>query len=311
MPCDAELAARARLGDRDAFQRLCDRHRRQVLRIAAWEAEDADQAPDIAQDSFLAALTAISALRDPGRFAPWLAAIVRNQARMARRSARQRPACDPLPPDLPAGTADHWSALSSLDLARALGEAIGSLRPTHAAALRLHYWYGLKTSEIAARLGVAQGTVKRWLHEARRAIREEMIRMGAAPAGAQMSRLAAVVARSDDWDQVGPLAAALRRADCETAVNPDPIPQEVAIVILDYEVEGGKGVEWLVHLRQTRPGVPVLVLGPGRDRTVFACWAAGAAGYLTLPFKAEELALFAAKAIEAPSDLPSSAEGAA
>ena len=44
VPHDADLAARARLGDREAFQQLCDRHRRQVLQIAAFEANDAASA---------------------------------------------------------------------------------------------------------------------------------------------------------------------------------------------------------------------------------------------------------------------------
>jgi len=298
-PDDADLVRRARAGSRDAFEALCTRYRRQVLRIAYLESGSGEGTGDIAQNTFLAALTAIGALREPARFSGWLAGIVRNQARMWRRSSRARAEDHALPPDLPDPATAPWSQATALDVALALGEAISRLRPERAAALHLHYWQGYTTAETAALLGVAPGTIKRWLHESRQTIRQEMIRMGTAPLGAPRKGLAALIARDADWDQIAPITEALARADCETLVNPDPIPEDVAAVVLDYEVEGGKGVEWLVYLRQTRAGLPVVMLGPSAQRTMYACWAAGADVYLTVPFDVDELAAFVPRAIEA------------
>ena len=122
--------------------------------------------------------------------------------------------------------------------------------------------------------------------------------MGAAPVGAPRRNLAAVIARSEDWHHLPALKDALGRADCEAQVNPNSLPEDTALAVIDYEVEGGKGIEWLVFIHGTRPDVPVMLLGPADDRAMYAAWAGGAEVYLTVPFDVDELAGFARGAIQ-------------
>jgi len=52
--------------------------------------------------------------------------------------------------------------------------ALSRLRPRHRSAAYLVYWLDLPISEAAQILGVSPGTVKRYVHEVRERIREEL-----------------------------------------------------------------------------------------------------------------------------------------
>jgi len=289
---DVSLVSLARLGDIAAFGRLCERHRASLLRIAWLEAGRADEVHDIVQDSFAAALTAIGALREPEAVGRWLAGIVRNQARMRRRAASLHPEVA-LDEAFPSEVSSLWERRSLIELAHGLEQAITGLPGRRADAMRMHYWDGRGVSEIATCMQVAPGTVKRWLHESRCTMRQEMIRMGTAPEGIVRSRKAALFCRSVDWEHVSDVREAMGRADCDLLVNPDPIPEGLAFAVVDYEVEGGKGIEWLVYLLATQADRPVALLGPPTQRVMYAAWAGGAEVYLTVPFSVDELARFA------------------
>src|SRR5256712_8649188 len=99
---EAELATRARAGDRAAFGRLVERFAPQARRVARAVLQDPHDADDAAQDAFLAALVKLDQY-DPRRpFGPWLMRIVANAAthRRRRRAVRQT---EPLAPELAGG----------------------------------------------------------------------------------------------------------------------------------------------------------------------------------------------------------------
>src|SRR3989454_7550272 len=102
---EAELATRARAGDRAAFGTLVERFAPQARRVARAVLQNPDDADDAAQDAFLSALVKLEQY-DPRRpFGPWLMRIVANAAtdRRRRRAVRQ---AGPLAPEL-AGGASH------------------------------------------------------------------------------------------------------------------------------------------------------------------------------------------------------------
>src|SRR3989442_1458065 len=77
---EAELAARARAGDRAAFGTLVERFAAQARRVARAVLQNPDDADDAAQDAFLSALVKLDQY-DPRRpFGPWLMRIVGNAA---------------------------------------------------------------------------------------------------------------------------------------------------------------------------------------------------------------------------------------
>lgn len=101
---------------------------------------------------------------DAGRGAarPWLLAIVADRARRTR--TRRRPT-EPLLTE-PAAPAREGDA--------ALEAALRRLPRRQREAVALHYFVGLPVAECAAAMGIAEGTVKSTLHDARRRLREEL-----------------------------------------------------------------------------------------------------------------------------------------
>jgi hypothetical protein len=70
---DGDLARLARDGDPVAFRLLVERHQPMVRARARQLAPDPRDVDDIMQESFLQAFIRLDRLRDPDRFAGWLA----------------------------------------------------------------------------------------------------------------------------------------------------------------------------------------------------------------------------------------------
>ena len=88
-PPDADLVARARLGDRDAFGGLYDRYARLVRAVVYRVAGGTSSTSDLTQECFLRAYRHLARLRQPDRFGAWIVGIARQVAREHRRSLRR------------------------------------------------------------------------------------------------------------------------------------------------------------------------------------------------------------------------------
>ena len=84
---DGDLVRLARGGDPAAFRLLVERHQAMVRARARQLGPDPGDVDDIVQESFLQAFLALDRLRDPDRFAGWLAGIVFNVCRSLHRRA--------------------------------------------------------------------------------------------------------------------------------------------------------------------------------------------------------------------------------
>ncbi|MCQ6557169.1 sigma-70 family RNA polymerase sigma factor [Paenibacillus mendelii] len=82
---DIELAERAKLGDREAFNELLARQRSRAFSWAKSIVQDEHMAEDVVQEALLSAFLKLGTVADMRRFLPWLRAIVRNQALMKLR----------------------------------------------------------------------------------------------------------------------------------------------------------------------------------------------------------------------------------
>jgi RNA polymerase sigma-70 factor (ECF subfamily) len=174
------LVEQARAGDRVAFERLVEPWIEPAFRTAlAILGREAD-ARDATQDALLDAWRNIRSLRDPERFDAWLGRIHVNACRaVGRRRGRwsvREIAIDALPdpeglPGRSVPVDEEWASIDELE------RAFGRLSIADRTTLVLHYLEHRSVVEVAARLGVAEGTVKWRLHEARnalvRAIEEE------------------------------------------------------------------------------------------------------------------------------------------
>ena len=179
---DGSLVQRAALGDAAAFDALVGTRLERCYRLA-WSilANDADAA-DATQDAFILAWRQLPHLRDAAAFDGWLNRIVANAALMARRHNRRlrevhvESAEDEEDVHLVDVGRTGWSdagidAISDNDR---IQRAFARLRAKDRALLTLHHVEERPVADIALSLGIAEGTVKWRLHQARRALERAM-----------------------------------------------------------------------------------------------------------------------------------------
>jgi RNA polymerase sigma factor (sigma-70 family) len=169
----ADLATRARLGDRDAFEALVDRWIEPAFRTAMAILGNEADARDSTQDALLEAWRNIERLRDPDRFDAWLGRIHVNACRAIGRrrgQSRVREISVALLPDPEGPAADAIGVedeSASLDELERAFERLGIAERT---ILVLHHLEHRPVAEIASALGVPRGTVTSRLHAARAAL---------------------------------------------------------------------------------------------------------------------------------------------
>jgi RNA polymerase sigma-70 factor (ECF subfamily) len=172
---DAELIARTRAGDPDAFGALVSRYYDACWRFAYHMLGERADAEDVVQESFLRAYLAIGRYDERDQFRGWLFRILTNQCRNAltsrgRRTRRfiQDDAAldtaaappDVLSPDSAAvfGGSPFGVALGVEDVA--LSRALAQLDPSQREALLLKYAEGLEYTEMSAMTGVGESALK-------------------------------------------------------------------------------------------------------------------------------------------------------
>lgn len=169
---DAVFVARARAGDLEAFARLVDRHRGLVTRVAA-RLVGADDAEDVAQETFLRAFHRLDQFRGEAPFRAWILRIAHNVA----LNARGRPTAEPVD-DADDGIDDGDSvshrarrpaeALELGERRERLAAKLRLMQPSHRAVLVLRDLEGLTYEEIALTTDAPLGSVKGRLFRARR-----------------------------------------------------------------------------------------------------------------------------------------------
>jgi RNA polymerase sigma factor (sigma-70 family) len=82
---EADLVAKARMGDPEAFGELVRRSRAKAFGLAYSMTKDEYLAEDVVQEALIRAFLHLGKLIDPSRFKPWLYKIVRNEAYMKLR----------------------------------------------------------------------------------------------------------------------------------------------------------------------------------------------------------------------------------
>ena len=165
----------AQSGDLRAFDALVLRFRPAVRAVVRSLIDSEELCEDVGQAVFLAAYRHIRSLGRPDRFAPWLHAIARNEARRAHRAGKPTRTLDELDAlVVKASRAMSTAAWESVDASLNAGpvtEALAELDENHAVCARLVYIEGWSVAEAAEFLDLPLTTVKWRLHEARQALR--------------------------------------------------------------------------------------------------------------------------------------------
>ena len=172
----AVLVRRAQGGDREAFGELVEQFQRTVYAIALGRLGNASEALELTQEVFLHVMRRIGQLREPERFAGWLRQVTVRMA-INRATRRIAPACveTVVLEGACAERDDPLAELIARERAQRLWQALAALKPLDREALLAFYIHGESLVEIADRLDVPLGTVKRRLHTARKRLRAELV----------------------------------------------------------------------------------------------------------------------------------------
>jgi RNA polymerase sigma-70 factor (ECF subfamily) len=177
---DADLIARAAAGDHVAFHAIVERHRSMVYRVAYQFAGNHHDAEDIAQDVFIKVYRSLDRFRQDAQLTSWMYRIVMNACIDYRR--RHAPAsaapfgeeAEQKMLNTPEEAPDPEERAYAGELGDVLEAEIQRLPPGQRLVFIMRHHQGLKLGEIAAALGLAEGTVKRQLHAAVHRLRQAL-----------------------------------------------------------------------------------------------------------------------------------------
>jgi RNA polymerase sigma-70 factor (ECF subfamily) len=151
----------------EALEVMLDLYEQKVFRMAVSMLRDAGRAEEVTQDIFLKMWRAFPGYDGRASLSTWLYTIARNTCLSAVRaeSYRRTSTLDDVPEPagaVPLSPAVDWERL----LAR--------LPDPQRHVITLFYFEERSITEVAAMLGIAEGTVKSQLHRARRALADMM-----------------------------------------------------------------------------------------------------------------------------------------
>jgi RNA polymerase sigma-70 factor, ECF subfamily len=177
---EEQILARARKGDRVAWQLLFERHREIAYRVAWRVLGNGEDALDAVQEGFIRAYRSLATFAGASSFKTWLVRIVYRQAIDIGRKASSRRVLSidqgeqTIAAALPdtRGDTDPAEPLARADLGRQLATAIEQLPVDQRQAFVLHADGELTYAQIAEAQGVPIGTVMSRIYYARRKLRE-------------------------------------------------------------------------------------------------------------------------------------------
>lgn len=168
---DCDLVARAKTGDRAAFEALLRAHYDRMHRIAWRMTGSRQDAEDIVQETCCGLAAKLDGFRGQARFSTWLYGIVANACRDHHRRgaslARLREGLAIFVRG--AGRTDEGDPYGRVWL----GSALAKLEPALRETIVLVAGEGLTHAEAGAALGIAENTVSWRLFEARRRLKLE------------------------------------------------------------------------------------------------------------------------------------------
>ena len=170
---DLDLARRCREGDSTAFEAVYRAHSGRLFGLVSRMLASAPEAEDVLQDVFINAHRKMGSYRGESSLGTWLYRLAVNHCldhlrSRAARMARSTESLDVEDAAEPAASEPRVpTAVSRIDLERAITQLPEGCR----LAFVLHDVEGLDHKEVAAALGITEGTSKSQVHKARMRLR--------------------------------------------------------------------------------------------------------------------------------------------
>ena len=171
---DETLVLLTLAGDKTAYETLVKKYESAVTASAFSVLHSRYLSEDAAQDAFVTAWMKLALLREREKFGAWVCRIAKNVAKNMLRRYNGYVGLDDV--DYVVCDSDMSSdpeyAYISFEEKEQLHKSISSLPERVRRTIELHYFCDLSVSEIAAKLGIPEGTVKWQLHDGRKKLRK-------------------------------------------------------------------------------------------------------------------------------------------
>jgi RNA polymerase sigma-70 factor (ECF subfamily) len=180
MASDAELSAKARRGDVQAFGELVERYKERAYMIALGFLGSPEDAMDLSQDAFVKAFRAIRTFKEGREFYPWFYAILRNSCfnYLRRAKVRKESSLDAAREygfDAVDRSDDPAAYTEREEMKEIIRRELAELDPVHREILILRHFEYLTYKEMAEVLLCPIGTVMSRLYAARKALRGRLV----------------------------------------------------------------------------------------------------------------------------------------
>ncbi len=180
---DEDLVRQTVAGNAEAFDLIVSRYQDRIFNLLARMSGSAEEAEDLAQETFLQAFRALASFKQGSKFYTWLFRVAVNKGFSKRRQDVRRRAHEGGRLDAPTGGGDGEQTLGAIiperhasDPARRLEteqirervrEGLKEIDPDYRAILILRDIEGLDYDAIAEALDISRAAVKSRLHRAR------------------------------------------------------------------------------------------------------------------------------------------------
>ncbi|HKY34109.1 MAG TPA: RNA polymerase sigma factor [Candidatus Polarisedimenticolia bacterium] len=182
---DANVVARARDGDSEAFRALVERHSRPLFHLAYRITGNEEDAEDVVQETFMKAHRALGRFEERANVGTWLHRIAANCALDIVRSRRREGPRLEAVEQADGGFIDPVEAIPSTqpapdrlvlseEMKRRVGAALGQLTPNERTAFVLRHFEDRSIEDIGRTLGLRENAAKQSVFRAVRKLRRAL-----------------------------------------------------------------------------------------------------------------------------------------
>jgi RNA polymerase sigma-70 factor (ECF subfamily) len=172
---DLALARRAAAGDRAALHVVVDRHAKDLFRLARGLCPTVADAEEVVQETLIAVFRKIGTFDGRAALLTWMSRILIRRARkLGRQRSRRTTVSLDETLDLRRRGANLEATTTGQDSRLDLAEALPHLSPEYREVIVLRELKGMSYADIAATLGIPQGTVESRIFRARSELRERL-----------------------------------------------------------------------------------------------------------------------------------------
>ena len=161
-------------GDAAALEQLCRIYEQPLLRFLYFLTRSQDAAADLAQETWLQAITKKDSLRDPSKFKSWLFRIAQRRFYMSIRGSKHEAA--PCPEEVPGDEPPLDEIVIREEEQVAALAALEALPPDRKALVWLVVAEECSHAEASAILDIPEGTARSRLHYALKDLRKALSR---------------------------------------------------------------------------------------------------------------------------------------